>query len=93
MNSLLIGLFSLMSLLAADDGADLLFAGDAMQHQAQLDAARQPDGTYGYDGCFDALKPYISSTDFAVVNLKPHLAELLTADILHSAHPTNMPML
>ncbi len=73
MNSLLIGLFSLMSLLAADDGADLLFAGDAMQHQAQLDAARQPDGTYGYDGCFDALKPYIGSADFAVVNFEASL--------------------
>ena len=27
----------------------LLFVGDLMQHQAQIDAARQPDGTYDYD--------------------------------------------
>ena len=51
----------------------LVFAGDAMQHQGQLDAARRPDGSYGYDGCFDAVAPYISAADYAVVNLETTL--------------------
>lgn len=73
MSTLLVGLFSLMSLLAADDGVDLVFAGDAMQHQAQLDAARRADGKYDYNGYFDALKPYIMSADLAVVNFEASL--------------------
>lgn len=44
-----------------------------MQHQRQLDAARRPDGSYCYDGYFDAVKPYIESADFAVVNLETPL--------------------
>lgn len=50
--------------------AKLLFAGDAMQHQGQLDAARQTDGSYDYSECFTALEPLISGADFAVVNLE-----------------------
>ena len=34
------------------DEAELIFAGDAMQHSAQLDAARRPGGSYDYSGCF-----------------------------------------
>ena len=30
------------------DSLSLLFIGDLMQHQAQLDAARMPDGSYDY---------------------------------------------
>lgn len=44
-----------------------------MQHQRQLDAARRPDGSYCYYGYFDAIKPYIESADFAVVNLETPL--------------------
>ncbi len=53
-------LFSLLSFITGamspgePQGADLLFVGDAMQHQAQLDAARDVAGGRGYDysDCF-----------------------------------------
>lgn len=66
-------LISLLSLLLGNEQAEIVFAGDAMQHQRQLDAARRPDGSYCYDGYFDAVKPYIESADFAVVNLETPL--------------------
>lgn len=64
---------SLLSLLIPDDSAELVFAGDAMQHQRQIDAARLPDGSLSYDSYFTAIGPYISSADFAVVNLETPL--------------------
>ena len=64
---------SLLSLLIPTDSAEIVFAGDAMQHQRQIDAARQPDGTLSYDTYFTAIQPYISSADFAVVNLETPL--------------------
>lgn len=48
----------------------LVFAGDAMQHAAQLDAARQADGLYDYSDCFTDIAPLISGADYAVVNLE-----------------------
>lgn len=48
----------------------LLFVGDLMQHRAQLDAARQPDGSYDFTSCFELLKPVISEADLAVGNLE-----------------------
>lgn len=53
--------------------ADLLFAGDLMQHQAQIDAARTPDG-YRYDSCFKWVKQEITQADLAVANLEVTLA-------------------
>lgn len=50
--------------------AELLFVGDAMAHGPQLRAALQPDGTYDFTPCFDALRPEISGADYAVVNLE-----------------------
>lgn len=50
--------------------ATLLFAGDAMMHQMQLDVAKQSDGTYSFDGYFDNIAPLISEADYAVVNLE-----------------------
>lgn len=70
----MLGLFiSLAWLLFAPEEAELLFVGDAMMHQSQIDAARQPDGTYDYDSCFDSVRPWISSADYAVVNLETPL--------------------
>lgn len=51
----------------------LLFVGDAMQHTAQLDRARELGGdgiTYDYSDCFDLISPIISEADYAVVNLE-----------------------
>ncbi len=53
--------------------ATLIFVGDAMQHTAQLDRARELGGdgkTYDYSGCFDLITPIISSADYSVVNLE-----------------------
>lgn len=61
---------------APDEQADstrrvtLLFAGDLMQHQPQLDDARRPDGTYDYEACFAAVKEQVSAADIAVANLE-----------------------
>lgn len=52
---------------------ELVFAGDAMQHERQLNAARQKDGTYDYSPYYKALYPYIQSADYAVVNLETPL--------------------
>lgn len=65
--------FSLASLLMSGDSATIVFAGDAMQHQRQLDAARRSDGTYDYSPCFSEIAPYISAADYAVVNLETPL--------------------
>lgn len=61
---------SLLSLLFGHDEAELLFAGDAMMHQAQLDRARRTDGTYDFSDCFARIQPYVTSADYAVVNLE-----------------------
>lgn len=52
--------------------AMLLFAGDAMQHQAQLDEAlKAGDGkNYDYSYCFSLIAPTIQEADYAVVNLE-----------------------
>lgn len=66
-------LLSVISLLFGNKEAEIVFAGDAMQHQRQLDAARTGRDTYSYRGYYDALKPYIESADYAVVNLETPL--------------------
>ena len=53
-------LLSLCALVLPNDHAELVFAGDAMQHQRQIDAARQPDGSLDYSPYFTALTPYIA---------------------------------
>ena len=73
MSTILPFIVQLISLVLTPQEVSLVFAGDAMQHQGQLDAARRPDGSYGYDGCFDAVAPYISAADYAVVNLETTL--------------------
>ena len=51
----------------------LLFAGDAMQHQAQLDDAKREDGSFYYDNNFELIKDEVSSADIAVVNFETTL--------------------
>lgn len=52
--------------------ATLLFVGDAMQHQAQLDRAKElgEAGSYDYSECFDLIAPAVQAADYAVVNLE-----------------------
>ncbi len=61
------------SVLSVPPQATILFAGDAMQHSAQIDAARKSDGSYDYSECFETIKPYIEDVDYAVVNLETPL--------------------
>lgn len=73
-------LFSLFSFLTGADpgqgesrqGATLLFVGDAMQHQAQLDQAKVRAGGMGYDysQCFTYIAPTVTEADYAVCNLE-----------------------
>ena len=49
---------------------DIIFAGDIMQHQSQLDAARTKEGKYSYSYCYKYIKDYVSSADIAVANLE-----------------------
>lgn len=75
MNAMLtVLLFSLLSLLFGRDEAEIVFAGDAMMHQGQLDAALQSDGSYDYSEYFRTVSPYIISADYAVVNLETPVA-------------------
>ena len=48
----------------------LLFVGDLMQHQAQIDAALRPDGSYDYTHCFSLVKDRITKADLAIGNLE-----------------------
>lgn len=60
------------SIAMPHSGATLLFAGDAMQHQAQLDQALMEGGgkTYDYSDCFRWIAPVVTEADYAVVNLE-----------------------
>jgi poly-gamma-glutamate synthesis protein (capsule biosynthesis protein) len=53
---------------------DILFAGDLMQHESQLNAARQSDGTYSYSPCYGKIKSYIGDADIAIANLETTIA-------------------
>lgn len=56
--------------LSAQERITLLFVGDLMQHQAQIDAARTPDGKYDYSPCFSLVKEQIARADIAIGNLE-----------------------
>lgn len=51
----------------------LVFAGDLMQHQGQIDAARTPSG-FDYSHCFKYVKEEINKADIAIGNLEVTLA-------------------
>lgn len=74
MNSLLSALVAFVLALTQSNEADILFAGDAMMHTGQIEAAKRDGGVYDYSYCFEALKPYISGADYAVVNLETPVA-------------------
>lgn len=58
----------------AQSTCSIYFAGDMMQHKAQISAARMPDGTYSYADCFTHMLPEISGADAAVCNFETTLA-------------------
>lgn len=49
----------------------LLFLGDIMQHETQINAAYNPKtGKYDYSNCFRFLRPYFQSADLTIGNLE-----------------------
>ena len=49
---------------------EILFAGDLMQHQSQLNAARTANGLYSYSPCFNYIRNEVSSAHIAIANLE-----------------------
>lgn len=66
----LINLF--FSVFAQERRVSLLFAGDAMQHMPQVNAAKTIDG-YDYSDCFKQIKDKVQQADIAVVNFETTL--------------------
>jgi poly-gamma-glutamate capsule biosynthesis protein CapA/YwtB (metallophosphatase superfamily) len=63
------------SLAKIDQHLSLLFMGDIMQHQPQIEAAWDDSlKTYTYDSCFKYVAPLIRSADIAMANLEVTLA-------------------
>ena len=56
--------------IASADTLRLLFVGDLMQHQGQINAARTPSGGYDYADCFAYVKDEIRKADLAIANLE-----------------------
>ncbi|NDW08382.1 CapA family protein [Dysgonomonas sp. 520] len=65
-------LFIAASVYSQEQKVSLLFAGDAMQHQRQLDAAKTKTG-YDYSSYYQHIKDEVSAVDIAVVNLETTL--------------------
>ena len=72
--SLVFTIITLLSSVPVDfeyPEATLVFVGDAMQHQAQLDKAKElGKGDYDYSDCFTLISPAIEEADYAVCNLE-----------------------
>lgn len=72
MNEIILSLASII-LSAASSEINIVFAGDAMQHIAQIERAARKDGTHDYSGYFDNIAGYVGGADYAVVNLETPL--------------------
>ena len=58
------------TLLCSSDTLTILFTGDLMQHQAQINAARKSKDVYDYRECFRYVAPELRSADLTVGNLE-----------------------
>ncbi|MDR0691864.1 MAG: CapA family protein [Prevotellaceae bacterium] len=70
--TILVCLFCLPE-LKSQDTLNLLFIGDVMAHQKQIDAAKTDSG-YFFTSCFEFVKPYLAEADVTVANLEVTLA-------------------
>lgn len=68
-------ILSLFLSAVTPQSATLVFAGDAMQHQRQLEVARIGKNEYDYNVCFADIAPWVSEADYAVVNLETPLGD------------------
>ena len=73
---------SLLSSLIHSNETTIVFAGDAMQHQRQIDVAKLPNDKYDYSGYCDSIADYVGSADYAVINLETPVAKAK-----HSGYP------
>lgn len=60
-----------------------MFAGDLMQHESQLNAARLPNGKYSYSPGYEYIRHDISKSDIAVANL-----ETVIGDSRYGGYPS-----
>lgn len=78
MKKLLAVVFALLtinSVAQESERLSLLFVGDIMQHDSQInDAWVSASNTFNYDPCFQHVKPYIEQADLAIGNLEVTLA-------------------
>ncbi|MDR2450081.1 MAG: CapA family protein [Prevotellaceae bacterium] len=70
--TILICLFCLPE-LRSQDTLNLLFIGDVMAHQKQINAAKTDSG-YSFEPCFEFVKPYLAEANVTVANLEVTLA-------------------
>ena len=64
-----------LSLAQKEQELSLLFVGDIMGHQSQINAAfDETKGKYNYDSCFNTLAPVLSKADVTIANLEVTLA-------------------
>ncbi len=70
------GIFFFISFISfSQNEVSLIFVGDIMQHDAQIEAAYNPvTKTYEYDQGFQFIRPLIGKYDFRVANLEVTLA-------------------
>lgn len=69
----------------------LLFLGDVMQHESQINAAYDPlIKKYEYASCFQFVKPYIASADLSIGNLEVTLAGPPYSGYPHFAAPDEL---
>ena len=54
---------------------DLLFAGDIMQHETQLNMAKGKDGKYSFSYCYRHISPLVKAADISVANLETTIGE------------------
>lgn len=73
---MIIDTLALLALTVAQplDMCTVTFAGDMMQHKAQIQSAFRDSTAYRYDECFSNVKPVISEATLAVCNLEAPLA-------------------
>ena len=67
-------MLSAQSVTSSFSRITMLFGGDLMQHESQLNAARQPDGKYSYSPCYDHIRETVSRADIAIANMEYTLA-------------------
>lgn len=75
MNSLVAAAAAFVLSLSSSGEIDLVFAGDAMMHTGQLEAAKRGSEGYDYSYCFSAIAPYVRDADYAIVNLETPVAK------------------